>query len=492
MKPTACAYIRVSREKEDGISPEQQKEKAELQAKLLGLDLVQVYQDLDISGRSDNRDAFQEMINDIKKNKYTACLVYKLDRFCRNVSDFHHYVRILESHGCRLISISQNIDTSTPVGRLLRNILADFAQFESEMIGERIRDNKVANARRGRWNGGHAPYGYKVVEKRLVINEEEAAVVRLIYNLRAHGWGILAITKELNARGYKARRGTTWGVHWSESTIKYMLRNRVYIGELVYGKEVVPDAVPAIVDKDIFQKAQTVGRLPSRSQATAHLLSGLLYCGDCGKISFQVSYNGPNLVRRYTCRTKRWKNHAACSSPLLDADSLETAVTSQIFALAKDPANLESETLKQLYEYKKSKRVTLKDIARVQKELERVQRTMRRLFSDYYDAGIITREQFVAKNDEYIQQEAALKATLESFGQVDRQIEAYENDIEVFKANLMQLNENWAYLPPEEKRMAVRSLVREIVVNPDDIEIDFFLFKQKVHPSRKSRGTLYF
>lgn len=492
MKPAACAYIRVSREKEDGVSPEQQKEKAELQAKLLGLDLVKVYQDLDISGRSDNRAAFQEMINDIKKNKYTACLVYKLDRFCRNVSDFHHYTKILESHGCRLISISQNIDTSTPVGRLLRNILADFAQFESEMIGERIRDNKVANAKRGRWNGGHAPYGYKVVEKRLVINEEEAVVVRLIFNLRAQGWGILAITKELNVRGYKARRGTTWGVPWSESTIKYMLSNRIYIGDLVYADEVVPDAVPAIIDKNTFEKAQSVGQLPSRSQSTSHLLSGLLYCSDCGKISFQVSYNGPNLVRRYTCRTKRWKNHAACSSPLLDADSLEAVVTSQIYALAKDPANLESATLQQLYEYRKSKKVTLKDIARVQKELDRVQSAMRRLFSDYYDARIITREQFIAKNEEYLKQEATLKAKLESFGQVDRQIEAYENDIEAFKANLIQLKENWSYLSAEERRMAVRSLVREIVVNPEGIEIDFFLFKQKVPPSRKSRGTLYF
>ncbi len=492
MKPTACAYIRVSRKKEDGISPEQQKEKAELQAKILGLDLVRVYQDLDISGRSDKRPDFQEMIADIKQNKYKACLVYKLDRFCRNVKDFHHYAEILESHGCRLISISQNIDTSTPVGRLLRNILADFAQFESEMIGERIRDNKAANARRGRWNGGHAPYGYKVIEKRLVINEDEAVVVRIIFDLRAQGWGILSITKELNARGYKSRRGTTWGVAWSESTIKYMLRNRVYIGELVYSGEVVPNAYPAIVDPQTFEKARMAGQLPPRSQSTSHLLSGLLTCSDCSKISFQVTYNGPRLVRRYACRTKRWKNYAACTSPLLDADSLEAVVTSQIFALANNPANLENATLKQLYEYKKNKRVTLKDIARVHKELDRVQSTMRRLFSDYYDARIITREQFIVKNEEYLKQEAALKAKMESFGQVDRQLEAYENDIEVFKANLMQLNENWSYLPAEEKRMAVRSLIRGISVNPDDIEIDFFLFKQKVPPSRKSRGTLYF
>lgn len=492
MKPTACAYIRVSREKEDGISPEQQKEKAELQAKILGLDLVRVYQDLDISGRSDKRPDFQEMIADIKQNKYKACLVYKLDRFCRNVKDFHHYAEILESHGCRLISISQNIDTSTPVGRLLRNILADFAQFESEMIGERIRDNKVANAKRGRWNGGHAPYGYEVVNKQLVIKDDEAEVIRLAFDLRSQGWGILSITKELNGRGFKSRRGTTWGVAWSESTIKYMLRNRVYIGELVYGGEVVPNAFPAIVDPQTFENAQMAGRLPPRSQSTSHLLSGLLTCSDCGRISFQVAYNGPNLVRRYTCRTKRWKGHAACSSPLLDADSVEAVVKSQIFALANNPDNLESATLKQLFEYKKNKQVTSKDIARVQKELDGVHKTMRQLFSDYYDAQIITREQFISKNEEYLSKETALKEKLESFGQVGRQLEAYENDIEVFKTNLMQLKENWAYLPPEEKRMCVRSLIREITITPDDIEIDYFLFKQKVPPSRKSRGTLYF
>ncbi len=119
----ACAYIRVSREREDGISPEQQNEKAELQARLLGLDLIKVYQDIDISGRSDRRPGFQEMIQDVRAGKYDVVLVYKLDRFCRNVKDFHHYVEVLERQNCALISISQNIDTSTPVGRLLRNIL---------------------------------------------------------------------------------------------------------------------------------------------------------------------------------------------------------------------------------------------------------------------------------------------------------------------------------------------------------------------------------
>lgn len=492
MTPIACAYIRVSREKEDGVSPEQQKEKAELQAKLLGLDLVHVYQDLDISGRSDKRPAFQAMISDITEGKYTACLVYKLDRFCRNVKDFHHYAEILESNGCRLISISQNIDTSTPVGRLLRNILADFAQFESEMIGERIKDNKLANAKRGRWNGGHVPYGYRKEDKQFVVYEPEAEAIRLSFKWRAQGKGVLAIAKELDRLGYKPRRGSKWGDYWSEGSIKYMLKNRVYLGELVYSGETIPNVFPAIITQDLFDAAQKTSKLPNRSQGTTHLLSGLLYCSFCDVHGFQIQYHGRRRLRRYVCQTKRRKSFSDCPSCLLDADSIERRLVEEVFNLAANREGLERARMELVEEYKKRVKAIPASRPKLTKELDKVQRSIRELFQDYYDHRIISREQFISKNADLQQKEANLKARIEEIEQIDSQGEAIDINIQQLQTELVAITREWEYLTPEEKRTAIRLVVKHINVLQDSIEIDFFHFKIKVPPANQTRGTLTF
>lgn len=196
-------------------------------------------------------------------------------------------------------------------------------------------------------------------------------------------------------------------------------------------------------------------------------------------------------MRRYTCRTKRWKNAAACASPLLDADSLEAVVIKSIFALVGDPSNLDSAAQRKAHEQQQQVNLSPKDKERIQAEILRVQRVMRELFSDYYDSHIITREQFQEKNTEYLQQEAELKARLEDFDMIDQSMQSINNDAELLKNSLVKLHENWDYLAPEEKRMYIRSIIREIIVYPDSIEIDFFLFKTKVPGSRK-KGTLYF
>lgn len=488
----ACAYIRVSREKEDGVSPEQQKEKAELQAKLMGADLLHIYEDLDISGRSDKRPAFRQMIEDVKAGKWDCVLVYKIDRFARNVKDFHHYMEILEQHNCSLISISQNFDTDSPTGRLLRNILVDFAQFESEMISERVRDNKIANAKRGRWNGGHAPYGYKAVDKQLVVDEREAEAVRLAFRRRAEGYGVLAIAKELNMRGYKPRRGSAWGNYWSEHSVKYMLANRIYIGELNYAGETIKDAVPAIIDEVLFNAAQKTKDIPNRTQASTHLLTGLLYCAHCGHYSFQVQYHGRKHVRRYVCQTKRRKSTTACPSKILDADSLEDLIAQELFLLAN-----ESRLIEYAYrDLKESYQERIKNMSaerpKLLEELERVQRLMRELFSDYYDHRIITREQFTAKNQEYLAQEAALKSRLEDISHVEAQNATLDEDIRILKEELSHLAAGWAHLAPVERRQALRNVVKRVTVYEDYIEIDLFHLKQKVIPVTVTRTTMIF
>jgi site-specific DNA recombinase len=491
----ACAYIRVSKEREEGISPEQQKEKAELQAKILGLDLLHIYPDIDLSGRSDQRPHFQEMVRDIKAGMYDVCLVYKLDRFCRNVSDFHYYIEILESHGCSLISISQNIDTSTPMGRLLRNILADFAQFESEMIGERVKDNKLAAARKGRWNGGRVPYGYIFADRQFSINEEEAPAVRIAYRLRGKGWGFLKIAKELTAHGYKPRNGTKRGLYWSEDSVRYIIENPIYKGILEYENVSIEGAIPAIVGRDEWEASQVMGKMPSQTQHSPHLLSGLLYCTSCNHAGWTIVKNGRvyvdreghkhDRVIRYMCRTKRDKNAAACKCKLLDKTTLEERILETVFSVADDKDRIEEFTRAEIAASKE----TGPNPEQLKSELEDLRRTMTELFSDYYDHKIITRDQFTEKNKEYLKREAVLTEKLE---EIEVQPKLRQEALDSLFTEIRSMQTFWGDITPEEKKLALRQVIRRIDVYPDHVEVDFFGIIKAIAPKLSSGATLFF
>lgn len=495
----ACAYVRVSKEKEDGLSPEQQKEKAELQAKLLNLDLVRVYQDIDISGRSDQRPAFQEMIRDIKRKKYQVCLVYKLDRFCRNVRDFQHYVDILESHGCSLVSISQNIDTSTPVGRLIRNILADFAQFESEMIAERTRDNKISAARKGRWNGGHIPVGFAVVDKHLAVNPDEAPIIVLIFKLRGKGWGFHRIANELTARGYKPRQGygsSRKSGHWTQGAVRSITYNPIYKGDLVYADVTLQGALPAIVDAETWEQAQVLSVLPGRAQQSPNVLMGLLHCTHCDSDSWSIVLDGRNYIRkvdgvkktrvpRYVCRIKKEEGARTCPTRRIDQQSLESAILNLVISFADE--NVLSEEIKSISVPGIDVQA---DAGRIREELDRVRSLMSELFSDYYDHRLITRDQFAAKNGEYLERERLLAGKLKELQQGDP--ETLAEKIGELSAGAKTLRDGWDRLTQAERRIGLRKVVRQIDVYPDRIEVDLFAVRKMLLPTEIRGAAMYF
>jgi len=197
----AVGYIRESTHDGDEMSPAVQKEKIELQARLKGLALIRFYEDLGISGSTDQRPDFQAMMKPEVLKEIDFILVYRLDRFSRSVTDFHNYLSLLDKHNVELISISENLDTSSVAGRLLRNILIAFAQYEREVIAERVTDGMYKHAQQGFWNGGKVPFGYDAVkqeEETILQPNKDAHKVFDMFKMAAAGNGGTIISKKYN------------------------------------------------------------------------------------------------------------------------------------------------------------------------------------------------------------------------------------------------------------------------------------------------------
>ncbi|MEW6087130.1 MAG: recombinase family protein [bacterium] len=145
------------------------------------MELFKVYSDAGWTGANINRPALSELLNDIKQNKINLVVSYKIDRLTRSPKDFYQLIELFDKHGVDFISVTERFDTSTPSGRLLRNIMLTFAQFERELTSERTKDKMLERAQKGMWNGGIVPFGYKAENKKLIINGDEAKIIRSIY-----------------------------------------------------------------------------------------------------------------------------------------------------------------------------------------------------------------------------------------------------------------------------------------------------------------------
>ena len=208
-------------------------------------------------------------------------MVYKIDRLSRSIADFVQLMAKFDKHGVAFAAVTQQFDTSTPVGRLTLNLLTCFAQFERETIAERTRDKVHAARRRGKWTGGPPPLGYDVVPEggRIVVNEDEAKRVRRIFALHAEHETVTHTVQDLNARGWRTKSWTTRaghvreGVAWTKCTLRKLLANPTYIGRVKLKGEVFEGEHPAIVDPDVFEHAQELlarglpqaGEVPGRA-----------------------------------------------------------------------------------------------------------------------------------------------------------------------------------------------------------------------------------
>jgi site-specific DNA recombinase len=246
------------------------------------------YDDGGFSGGSTDRPALQQLIADIKDHKINVVVVYKVDRLTRSLADFAKLVELFDTHGVSLVSVTQQFNTTTSMGRLTLNVLLSFAQFEREVTAERIRDKIAASKRKGLWVGGTVPLGYQLKDGKLLIVEEEAKQVRSIFRRYLELGSVNRLVVDLRERNFRSKirkmsdGRTRGGVPFTQGPLFYMLRNRFYVGEVRYKNAIYPGPQPPLMDRELFDAvqekltAQWSHRTTTRNSSPA-LLRGLLF-----------------------------------------------------------------------------------------------------------------------------------------------------------------------------------------------------------------------
>jgi site-specific DNA recombinase len=267
------------------------------------------YDDGAFSGASLERPALQRLLADVRAGKINIVLVYKVDRLTRSLADFAKLIELFDAHGVSFVSVTQSFNTSSSMGRLTLNVLLSFAQFERELIGERVRDKIAASKRKGIWVGGPVPLGYAAVDKKILVVPAEAEAVRTIFARYLELGSMRALAQDLDRRGIrsKPRRLSTGrtigGGRFGVGALAHLLKNRFYIGEVVYHGDIHRGEHEPILDSGLFQAvqaklaAQAVERR-CRLRGSPAILSGRLF-DDRGNRMSPTSSNKRGARYRY-------------------------------------------------------------------------------------------------------------------------------------------------------------------------------------------------
>ena len=266
-------------------------------------------------------------------------VVYKIDRLSRSLADFAKLVEVFDRNGVTFVSVTQSFNTTTSMGRLTLNILLSFAQFEREVTAERIRDKVAASRKKGMWMGGVPPYGYRVENRKLVVDEEAAAHVRWIFARFLEIGSCTELAREVGTRGIRTPRGN----RIDKKYIYRMLNNRAYIGEAVHKGESYPGEHDAIIDRETWDRVHAILQESPRKRAartradTPALLKGLLFGPDGAAFSPTHTRKGGRLYRYYVSQTVLKHGAGSCPVGRVPAGEIEAAVIDQLRAVFRQP-----------------------------------------------------------------------------------------------------------------------------------------------------------
>ena len=281
----------------------------------------------------------KRLLADIEEDRVDVVVVYKIDRLSRALMDFAKLVEVFDRNNVTFVSVTQSFNTTTSMGRLTLNILLSFAQFEREVIGERIRDKFAASRKRGMWMGGVVPLGYEVQDRKLIINEPEAATVRMIFERFLKVGSATTLARALSAECVRSRRGNPI----DKGFLYKLLGNRIYIGDAVHKGTAYPGEHQPIISRDLWDKVHSILAAKPRTRAsntraqTPALLKGLIFGPGGRAMSPSHTRKGGRLYRYYVDQSVLKGGSDACAIRRVPAAEIEAAVVDQLRGMLRTP-----------------------------------------------------------------------------------------------------------------------------------------------------------
>lgn len=460
-----CAiYARVSTEEQavEGYSISAQKKKLTAYCETQDWDVVGYYVDEGISAKNTNRPELIRMIDHIKKGLIDCVLVYRLDRLTRSVLDLYNLLDVFEKYDCKFKSATEVYDTTTAIGRLFITIIAALAQWERENIGERVRVGQQEKVRQGKYTSGRKPYGYNADHKEgvLTVIEEEAKIVRSVFNDYLKGHSAQRICKKLNTIGTPGRD------YWNEKAILYILENPLYVGTLRWRKETehyfeIPNSVPAIIEKELFDNVQRLreARREShpRSAYGSYIFSGIIKCPRCGRSlvgNYVTSKKKDGTITKYKQYFCRGRKLNVCSMGKMSERKLEKAIIPYILSLHIHATDDDVSTGQNTIE---------DDIIQIKNELKVIEKR-RKKWQYAWANEHLKDEEFTELMQEESDREKVLTEELYKLKPAENK-KLKNNEL---KEILNDMKLNWNNLNDEEKKMLLQIILKRIVVERSD------------------------
>lgn len=447
------ARVSTSEQAENGHSIDEQQDRMQKYADAMGWPVFKIYTDAGFTGANTDRPALQRMIKDIKAGKIEKVLVYKLDRLSRSQRDTLMLIDdIFLANDCDFVSMSENFDTSTPLGRAMIGILSVFAQLEREQIKERMMMGKEARAKQGKFGGSnHVPIGYDYVEGNLITNEFEKMQIIRIFNEYATGLTPKRIAQGLNDDGLHHKFGI-----WREKTVRDILEKRTYLGYTAFNGNWYKGTHEAFIDSDLFETVQSIIYKKQQDalkynrrlgKATSYF-GGFLHCAQCGaKYGKVKSVSNGYRYNYYKCQSKV-RHHSDCRNKSWRMDTLDSLLFDEIKKLSLEPIKAKQKT--------DNSPIILNKIKSIDDQLERLM--------DLYSLGEmplnILQEKIHSLNDQ--------KTKLESDLEQQEAEKLSQEDAMSLVNSFSGILEHGDF---EEIRAVIRALIDKIEIDGDDITI---------------------
>jgi site-specific DNA recombinase len=491
-KQLAVIYTRVSTEeqKNEGYSLEGQREQLLKYADKMGLKVVEAYCDAGYSGKDFNRPDFQRMMRDLTKGEFQVILSWQVDRISRNNKDVLTLIENeLKPRHCKLLICQGEIDSSTPNGFMIISLLGTIAQHERSSIISRVKLGMEKRAANGEWNGGLI-FGYDndKINKKLVVNNEESNVVKIIFQMRTEGMGYKAIAQRLNERGIKTKTKKLFSIFG----IKTILTNPMYIGQSRWsyhqdwnthrrkGKNETPVVAEgkhqAIIDLELWEKVQAVQLAAQNSISTNKnfngdfFLTGILRCPKCGSgtvMRKSPKYDKSGYHYYYQCQANHSKGVVACGSNLIRKERVEEQVLTTIKTLLHSDLIID-EVLKKLeYDVKQDTQEIQQIVNMLEKELTVKKTNLNKLNEDYFNDHIAAKL-YNMRAEELMDKIDGLSERINQYQkELNREFAKIKIDKEIVNQALINFNLLFESASNMQKKALIRALVKRVEVEQD-------------------------